>query len=305
MLLKAGAESYVTEYPSREAWLEGRKGHVGGSDVAALFGVNPYKSAYELWAEKSGLIDASVLETEAMFWGKALEPFIASRYREVTGRETTLLGLRIYRPAACEHLGTTPDAEVVDPERDEPGVLSIKNVTQYKANDWEDEPPVYYQIQLQAELAATGASWGSFGVLIGGNKFHWLDVKRNDRFIELLFERVRDFKRRVDEQDAPPVDGSERTYDALKKLYAGANGETVSLGESMLEIAAEFEAMKKNVASITKQIAERKNQLLAAMGSASLGLLPDGSGYSRSVIEKQPYTVTPKSYVELRRRPAK
>lgn len=305
MRAAGGVESMVTQYPSREAWLAARSGFIGGSDVAALFGVNPYKSAYELWAEKSGLIVSSKLETEAMYWGKQLEPFIAARYRETTGREVTLLGHRVYHPSACEYLGTTPDADVVDPERDEPGVLSIKNVSAFKHGDWEEEPPVYYQIQLQAELAATGASWGSFGVLIGGNKFHWLDVARNDKFIALLFDRVADFKHRVEEQDPPPVDGSDRTAEALKKLYAGTNGETVALPASLLEVAAEFEAMKKNVTAITKQIQERKNLLLAAIGSASLGMLPDGSGYTRKLIEKDSYTVKAQSYVELRRKAAK
>lgn len=302
----AAADGMFTDYATREEWLAGRADFIGGSDVAALFGVNPYKSLYELWAEKSGLIDGSKWETEAMYWGKKLEPFIAARYEEETGRVLEVLGngFRVFHSKAEDYLGTTPDRLVLDVDRG-PGICSIKNVTQFKASDWEQEPPVYYQIQLQAELEATGASWGSFAVLIGGNRFHHLDVARNDQFIELLIDRVRDFKRRVREQDPPAVDGSERTTEALKKLYAGANGETVKLPEEMLEVAADFEALKERAKEVAAQMSERRNQLLAALGSASMGMLPDGSGYARTLVNKQPYQVKAQSYHELRRKAAK
>lgn len=291
----------IATYANREEWLEARRQVLGGSDVAALFRCNPYKSEYELWAEKSGLLDSNRQEHEAMYWGLALEGPIADRYQEVTSRKLQRLGFTIFRAEECDYLGTTPDAEVVTSERNEPGLVSIKNVTAYKLGDWEDEPPEHYQIQLQAELAATGARWGSFAVLIGGNRFHWLDVERNDAFIELLFERVREFKARVDEKRPPEVDGSERTTEALRRLYAQANG-TVELSASMLDVALEYEAIKEHIKSLTEQAAERKNRLLAAIGSASFGLLPDGSGYSRNLIEKKPFTVNPKPYFELRRK---
>lgn len=37
---------------SRDEWLKHRTG-IGGSDAAAIIGLNPYKTNQELWAEKS------------------------------------------------------------------------------------------------------------------------------------------------------------------------------------------------------------------------------------------------------------
>ena len=43
-------------FKSREEWLEGRKGHIGGSDASACVGMNPYKDNVQLWEEKRGLV---------------------------------------------------------------------------------------------------------------------------------------------------------------------------------------------------------------------------------------------------------
>ena len=42
-------------FNSRKEWLEARTSCVGGSDAAAIIGLNPYKSNVDLWEEKVGL----------------------------------------------------------------------------------------------------------------------------------------------------------------------------------------------------------------------------------------------------------
>lgn len=46
----------MTILSSREEWLEARRGYIGGSEISAVIGRNPYKSNLELWQEKTGLI---------------------------------------------------------------------------------------------------------------------------------------------------------------------------------------------------------------------------------------------------------
>ena len=47
---------------SREEWLELRKKYIGGSDASAVVGMNPYRSAYALWAAKT--LNSSARHTE-------------------------------------------------------------------------------------------------------------------------------------------------------------------------------------------------------------------------------------------------
>ena len=310
-----GARFWRATLPNRETWLVARQGVLGGSDVAALFtdedgkSLNPYKNAYELYLEKVGLETQSVEETEAMYWGKHLEPFIATRYQAETQRLIVPLGFTICRTSLCPYLGTTPDCEIPEVDGFEgPGLLSIKNVDlmRFIRQKWDEaELPPYIQIQLQAELAATGHLWGSFALLVGGNRFRWLDVKRNDDFIEVLIERVTEFKARVDAQDPPPVDGSERTTSALKRLYSRENGETIVLGDELRAVAALFERAKKDEKEANERKRLHQNQLLSAIGAAAEAKFSDGSGYTLKTINKAEYSVKAQSYRELRRKAAK
>ena len=66
---------------NREEWKTLRKKHIGGSDAAACVGLNPFSSAYSLWAEKTGKIPEfeGNLATDV---GTYLEEFIAKKFNE-------------------------------------------------------------------------------------------------------------------------------------------------------------------------------------------------------------------------------
>ena len=67
-------------YKDKAEWLALRKQlGVGGSDAGAVIGLNPFKSAYTLWAEKTGRIPEfeGNLTTEA---GSYLEEFVAKLF---------------------------------------------------------------------------------------------------------------------------------------------------------------------------------------------------------------------------------
>lgn len=291
----------IETHADLDSWLAARKRGIGGSDAAALFGVNPFKSEYELWGEKSGLLDGSSAETEAQYWGKELEEPIARRYAKVTGRQLVDHGrYTIFRSTELPFLFCTPDREIVGDARGH-GSLSIKNVTAFKATDWEDEPPDYYQIQLQHELHVLGWSWGSFAVLIGGNTFRGMDVERNQRFIDILVEKCAEFWRRVEEQDPPRVDGSQRTRDALHRLHSVETSDIVQLPESMLDVDAELCAVKADQKKLDARRTLLENQIKEAIGAASFGALPGGGGYRWKTVERAGYSVGPKRVRELRR----
>lgn len=38
---------------TKEEWLKYRTHGIGGSDVSVIAGINPYKSVYQLWLEKT------------------------------------------------------------------------------------------------------------------------------------------------------------------------------------------------------------------------------------------------------------
>ena len=77
-------ERIPTAGMSREAWLAERKLALGGSDMGAILGLNAYRSAVNVWADKLGLIEGTE-DNEAMRIGRDLEGYVASRFSESSG----------------------------------------------------------------------------------------------------------------------------------------------------------------------------------------------------------------------------
>jgi len=55
-----------------EEQLKQRENHVGSSDMAAIMGVDPWRSSADVWFEKTGKLKEQA-ETEAMYLGNKLE----------------------------------------------------------------------------------------------------------------------------------------------------------------------------------------------------------------------------------------
>lgn len=50
----------VEEMQDRSKWLEMRKSGIGGSEAAAIVGLNPWKSAFQLWMERQGRLNRKI-----------------------------------------------------------------------------------------------------------------------------------------------------------------------------------------------------------------------------------------------------
>ena len=52
-------------------WLKERQKGIGGSDVAAILGMSPWRTPYQVWEEKTTPIDETAAEDDrpALYWG--------------------------------------------------------------------------------------------------------------------------------------------------------------------------------------------------------------------------------------------
>lgn len=287
----------------RTAWLAERRTGIGGSDASAILGVNRWKSAYTLWAEKCGLLPDDGEESEPAEWGKRLESAIAAKYADVTGRFVHLHGSSrptILRHAARPYMIGSLDADVSCAEREGPGILEIKTTGAHLGDEWEEAAPLGYQVQLQHYMAVTGRRWGSFAVLIGGQKFRWYDVERNDTFIATLEVKCEEFWRLVETRTPPDIDATESTAAALKKLYPQDTGEAVDLGIEAVELVEQLEAAKAEIAAAEARKREIDNRIRAAIGSASFGVVPGVGQFSLKTQRREAHTVEATEFRALR-----
>ena len=170
----------VEQAADRVAWERVRNSGIGGSDIACIMGLNPWKSAYALYAEKHGDVEAEDLsDNEFVYWGTVLEQVVADRFCELTGKKVRKCGT--LQDESYEFMLANVDRLVVG----ENAGLECKTANGFKSKDWDgDELPDSYYCQCQWYMAVTGYDKWYIACLIGGNHFVWKEIPRNDEFIE-------------------------------------------------------------------------------------------------------------------------
>lgn len=299
-------------------WLRRRSEGIGASDAPVILGLSKFKSPFQLFHEKLGLEPTPPDEIEAVEWGLTLEEPLARRFQRETGRMVTapnpwemqqhdtidwLIGTidrwqLIEGPTPIVQTGDTVIGGTLVP-------LELKTAHFAIGMEWKDEPPLAYLVQVQHQLAVTGAPSASIACLIGGSKFVWTDVQRDDDFIKMLLEKEAEFWQRLVTRNAPPVDGSERTTDTLKRLYAGENGEVIALPPEALDWDADLQAVDLVLDEAKAKRTLLRNQFMNAIGNALVGQLSNGVLYTFKTVNKKAYSVKATSYRELRRKGAK
>ena len=150
-------------------------------------------------------------------------------------------------------------------------------------------------------MAVTGMQWGSFAVLIGGNKFHWMDVPRNDKFISHLIEREEEFWDRVQRGDPPQADASDSTKECLLRLYPKDAGTSIALPDEAREWASALANAKATIKAQEEIEQAMENKLKAAIGNSTFGVLPGGGRYSWKWQNRKSYIVAETEFRVLRR----
>lgn len=291
--------------PSRESWLAERRTLIGASDAASILGVG-YQSPFAVWAEKTGAVECDDRDaTEAMECGLALQPGILSLLRRRSGLDVIAEpDWSLRRHPYLSWLGCSLDAYVDDDEAGM-GVVEAKNVGGYNASEWKDsEPPLRFNVQVQCQMAVTGATWAIVVGLIGGNRLVWHTVARDDTFIDRMVRALGEFWALVESRTPPPVDGSEHTARVLARMFPRDDGSVVSLPDEAREWDSALVALKAQRSAIDKNVTLLENQIKAALGEASEGLLPDGGRYTYRAQTRKEY-VCPESTFRVLRRSSK
>lgn len=293
--------------PEREAWLAARRNYLTASDCAAVLGQSKWKTPFEVWAEKTGAVEPDNMDdNEPAEWGNRLERVIGEAFAEKTGRTVDFPPpyTLVVHP---EHswLGATPDAYQTA-RQDENilsrGIVQIKTASAFKAKDWEGDQPLDYQIQTNVEMAVTGAGWASLACLIGGQKFRYRDMLRNQKFIDLMIPRLKAFWDMVQTKTPPPADHSDSCLKTIAKLFPEDKGGIIQLPDEFLKIDEDLKACKEEIANLEKIKAGLTNQIKLAMGDNSIGMLPNAAGsYTYKTVDKEEYIVKASSSRQLRR----
>ena len=250
---------------SHEEWLALRKKYIGGSDAAAVVGLNNFSSPYSLWAEKTGRTPGfdGNLATEV---GAYLEEFVAQKFAQETGKKVRKCNqsfLNSLYPFAIANI----DREIVG----EDAGLEIKTTDSLSLKRFKDgEYPANYYCQCMHYMAVTGKKRWYLAVLIGNKDFRWFVIERDDAEIAALMTAEADFWEHVKTDTPPPVDGYKATTDAVNSIYTDSNDSVVDLYGHRADIA-KYIALNQQIKELEKEKAEVANRIKAFMGESGGG----------------------------------
>ena len=270
---------------TREEWLQLRRKGIGGSDASVIMGKNPYRSILQLWEEKTGKLPVTDDGNEYTYWGNVMEPIIRKEFMNRTGLKVRQKHAMIIHKD-YPYLFADVDGIVTD-ERGEKCIFEAKTASQYKAEQWEDGVPEEYILQVQHYLEVCGMDKAYIAALIGGNKFVFHTIYRDDELIRNLISREKEFWEGCVLTDTEPVmDDSDATRDYLNQKYSDPIEGSIQLQEDMKSVLAEYQDVDCKIKELEKQKTGFANQIKAAMGEYETGEV-DGTVVSWKKISRE------------------
>lgn len=242
---------------------------IGASEVAILFDADPYRSKYDLFLKKLGLVeDEETIHTRR---GRFLEDGI----REWTSSELGIQFIRVLETRALDghpHVLATPDGESSD------GILlEIKAPARVK-EEWRSEnPPRRYWLQVQQQLLVWGAQRAYLSALLDG-ELKIYPIEFDPEIAKEIVDRIERFWTDfIETRTPPPLDGSPSANLFLEKKFPKptsqefreASEEERVLVEELRELDIELERLEKKRERIAQEI---KLAIGESCGLAAVGL---------------------------------
>lgn len=207
-----------------QAWHDLRAKNVGGSEVAALFGVSPYMTKYKLWNIKAGVMPPDDLDNdERVQAGNYLEAGIIEWANKKW--EANFLRPKIYvEHKAVFGMGCTPDAIWNGPANEDNILAQVKLVDGLEfRNKWVaegdiiTEAPLHILLQVQHELECLQMEEAWLIVCVGGNRLFRMIVKADAEIASILRKAVIGFWLSMD-ANTPPEPDFGRDGETIKEI---------------------------------------------------------------------------------------
>ncbi|MEG2811728.1 MAG: YqaJ viral recombinase family protein [Clostridium sp.] len=253
-----------TSNMAHDEWLEARRYGIGGSDVSGICGLNNYKSPLNIYLDKVGEHIGEHEQSEAAYWGNTLEEVVAREFTKRTGKKVRNRNV-ILQHKDYPWMLANLDRVVVG----ENAILECKTASAYLLKDWDgEEIPDAYILQVQHYLAVTGYEKAYIACLVGGQKFIYKEVEKDQEIIDYLINIEKDFwLNHVEKKVPPPVDGSKASSEVLNIMYPKATvEEVINLDTEIQGLLKHREELKTKESEIEESINKIDNRIKNLMG---------------------------------------
>jgi len=294
-----------------------KRKRIGGTDIGAIIGVNPYKQLIDVYISKLGLSTSKREMNENMEWGLRNEATVAQRYAD-SHPDVALLQVPALNSLDYEFMSGSPDRLVIESAvkpslffvngvdvapGEEPTVrcargLEVKTADLF-ADGWDlkksDGVPEHYYLQCLWYMILTGRRTWDLALLRGGNRYHEFVLHYSDRLAEMVLERADEFwTQHIVPQSMPALDGSDSAYKLLKCRFPMHVEPVRTSTASEEELVATFMKMRTQLKTLEQPYELVKQRLLESIGDSRSVKFDDGkkltwSGDSTKRTERKQY----------------
>src|SRR5574343_1105455 len=212
-------------FMERSEWLKNRRAGIGSSDAAAVHGLSPYSTAYELWQEKTSTDITEEPSSFVMSKGNEFEPIARAKFAALHNIEN--FTEETFEPANLEMAslpfmkasldGWSSDKRIVvefkyqgvaEHARTGDSTLTVK-----------ERVRLHYWIQVQHQLLVSGADFAWF-VSYNGESLTMVKIEPDLEFMRLHLTKCETFWTLVEAKVPPPLTLDD--YSSLKAKGATA-----------------------------------------------------------------------------------
>ena len=266
---------------ARQEWLSARKSGLGGSDIGAILGLSPYRTAVDVYMDKTGRAPQQE-ETLQMRFGTYAEEFVAQEYARQTGRGVQRFTSMLHHPTA-PLLGNID--RLVIPEGQKRAshqsqirtdtVLECKTASAfaaYKSEEWgeagTDAVPMSYLTQCATYRILSGCQHADLAVLFGNQEVRIYHLPHDAELEAFIVAKAAEWWAAHIIADVPP----EPVCDAdIKALYpASAAGKSAEADDALLVTLAELRTAKAEAAAWEKRADAAALEIKKTLGEAEI-----------------------------------
>jgi putative phage-type endonuclease len=255
-----------------------RAKYLGGSDLGAILGLSKYRTAVDVWLEKTGK-QCSERESLPMRFGRFAEAFVAQEYAGLTGHHL------VHHEDAVAHSHYTYLQGHIDRfvhPSDEPlfdakgkclakALLECKTANPFAKQEWgdagSDQVPLPYLIQCAWYLLLTQVPSCDVAVLFGNADLRIYQIPRDPELEVLLLEHAIRFWEDHVLKDIPPPAKCEADY---QHLFAMGTQRMIDASPEIVKLIQELLRVQEQIEQQEQQVSQMKQRIMGVMEDAEI-----------------------------------
>lgn len=258
-----------------------RSKYLGGSDIAAVLGISPWKTPLDLYTDKTtprAEGEHKRVFTRGIRWEGAVAEMLVESLQDAGHTVEIIASNNRYRDPQHDFMAAEIDFEIKLDGSDEITNVELKTVHPFKMRDWgesdSDDMPVHYTAQVMWGLGVTGRRNAILAALFGADELRIYPVERDEETVQALHQRGANFWSQHVLAGVPPEPIT--IADTGKLFPKDGEGEPLQADPQLAEWLLRMRAIRAEIKAREAEADALEFQVRRAMGSNTHLLMPNG-----------------------------